>query len=337
MLLGAGSLLWGVWVDAAITSCVDTLHCTAAHCTVPAQWGPPHSFRRRYPVSPSPTSVFPSLSLSVFKLYCKRKCHLRTEKRAQEPRRTSATQTWPMSWFGFFGRGGRGGSGAGGGGSGGGELPQRAIIELREHINLLNKKRAHLEKQVGVQTGEARRAVQLKSDARAKVALRKRKLLQAQLDKLDRQVDSLEEQLVAIENANLNLETVRAMKQGAKAMKAIHNGIDIDRVDETMDEIREQVELGDEISDAISRPLNSGAAAEVDEDELDEELQQLVAEDSQHELLAEAPKPQPQQNIPLPSVPETTPQQKQQAVPAQQVEEDEDERALRELQEEMGL
>ena len=41
-----------------------------------------------------------------------------------------------------------------------------------------------------------------------------------------------------------------------------------------MDEIREQVELGDEISDAISRPLITGAN-EVDEDELDEELDML--------------------------------------------------------------
>ena len=157
-------------------------------------------------------------------------------------------------------------------------------------------------------------------------------------------MDSLEQQLFSIESANLNLETMRAMQQGAKAMKTIHGGLDIDKVDETMDEIREQLELGDEISDAISRPLNTGAN-EVDEDELDEELDMLAQENANQETSkivnnnVEAA-PISENKVSLPNVPSNKIKQSEASMKDkedEEEEEDEDEKALRELQAEMGL
>lgn len=222
------------------------------------------------------------------------------------------------------------------------EMPKKAIVGLREHITTLNKKSAYIISQIEKQQDIARKNVTTNKNL-AKLALKKKKKLEADLTKIENQIESLETQLNAIESANLNLETMKAMKQGSQAMKQIHNDFDIDKVDETMDNIREQVEVSEEISDAISRPLGTEF---IDEDELDEELAALEEEQVESDLTNTHKIQQPQQ------------QQKQQvndsskinsmpSAPTKKVEsqhnveinneEDEDERALRELQAEMGM
>lgn len=226
------------------------------------------------------------------------------------------------------------------------ELPKKAIVDLREHIATLNKKSTYLESQIKEQENNARKYVTTNKNL-ARQALKKKKKLEADLVKIENQIESLETQLTAIESANLNLETMKAMKQGAKAIKQIHNDFDIDKVDETMDDIREQVEVSEEISEAISRPLGNDY---VDEDELDEELAALQEEEIESNLVnthrnqeqkIASSNPIPQQQPAasnahkinqMPSAPT-----KKVETPQPQEEEDEDERALRELQAEMGM
>lgn len=222
------------------------------------------------------------------------------------------------------------------------DLTKKAIIELREHINLLTKKQSHLQTQIITTENDAKRFLNKGNRNLAKNSLKRKKIYESQLDKLDGQINSLEQQLFTIETSNLNAETMRAMQQGAKAMKSIHKNMDIDQVDETMDNVREQVELSEEISDAISKPLYLANNNDVDEDELDQELELLQQENVNNDILLK--EQEQKQNISLPSVPNnnitTTQQQQQQPVQEEQQqedEEDEDERALRELQAEMGL
>ncbi|ODV80799.1 vacuolar sorting protein SNF7 [Suhomyces tanzawaensis NRRL Y-17324] len=207
------------------------------------------------------------------------------------------------------------------------ELPKKAIVELREHISTLNKKRSHLEQQMADQDALARKHIAT-NKVLAKNALKRKKGYETNLVKVENQIESLETQLTAIEGANLNLETMKAMKQGASAMKQIHGEYNVDKVEDTMDEIREQVELADEISEAISRPVGTEY---VDEDELDEELAALQEEEKQlHAVPAQKARPAPAQDLPnFPTVTKTQPQAA--------ATEDEDEEALKALQAEMGL
>lgn len=207
------------------------------------------------------------------------------------------------------------------------ELPKKAIVELREHIQMLNKKRTHLELQINDQDQLARKHLAT-NKAMAKNALKRKKGYEANLMKIENQIDSLETQLTAIEGANLNLETMKAMKQGAQAMKQIHGEYDVDKVENTMDDIREQVELAEEISEAISRPVGGEY---VDEDELEEELAALQAEEAETNQAQK----QPATKVASPQLPEfpTVAKNKPQAA----TEDDEDEEALRALQAEMGL
>lgn len=215
------------------------------------------------------------------------------------------------------------------------EQPKKAIVDLREHIQLLNKKQRYLETQIDQQEDQARKNLQRGNKTGAKGCLKKKKLYESQVEKLQSQVDSLEQQLYSIENANLNLETLKAMKQGASAMKQIHRGLDLDKVDDTMDEIRDQVELNQEISEAISKPLLMHE--DLDEDELDEELAMLASEQAQKEPEAQRESSLKQGAIELPSVPDVSLSVGEGKEKDEEEEEDEDERALRELQAEMGL
>ena len=56
-------------------------------------------------------------------------------------------------------------------------------------------------------------------------ALKRKKALERDLDKWSATKNTLEQQVFALENANINLETMKAMQQGASAMKGIHGSL----------------------------------------------------------------------------------------------------------------
>jgi len=70
--------------------------------------------------------------------------------------------------------------------------------------------------------------------AAAKNALRKKKTLEHQLEQTSAQMLTLEREISSIETANINKETLDAMKSASAAMKQIHGGLTIDKVDATM-------------------------------------------------------------------------------------------------------
>jgi charged multivesicular body protein 4 len=118
----------------------------------------------------------------------------------------------------------------------------------------------------------------------ALAALRQKQAYEGELNRIAGTRLTLEAQVNAIETANLNAETMIAMKKGADALKGIHGNLwayyscplfwstwwlmlnpwpyvhfsNINKVDATMESIREQMDLSNEISDAISNPVNMG-------------------------------------------------------------------------------
>lgn len=65
------------------------------------------------------------------------------------------------------------------------------------------------------------------------------------------------------------------MKNAGAAMKQIHGNLTIDKVDATMDELREQHALGEEIASAIT---NAPIGEPLDEADLEEELEGMEQE-----------------------------------------------------------
>ncbi|KAJ1551257.1 Charged multivesicular body protein 4C [Nowakowskiella sp. JEL0078] len=177
--------------------------------------------------------------------------------------------------------------------------PKEAMTKLKEVQDSLDKLERKLQSDVDQQLIIAKQNA-TKNKRVALAALKKKKMLQDRLDKLMGTKTTIDMQLMAIENANFNLETMKAMSAGAAAMKEMHGKMDINKVDQTMDEIRDQMDLANEISDAISQPVGFGL--DMDEDELNEELELLEQEQLDEEILT-MPKTNIEELPEIPSVP----------------------------------
>lgn len=105
-----------------------------------------------------------------------------------------------------------------------------------------------------------------------------------------------------MENANTNTEVLKIMGGAAKALKQAHDNMDIDKVEDLMDEVREQQQIADEISNVISNPI--GFQNDVDEDDLLKELEDLEQEEIDKQLLETG------ESEPLPEVPSAEPVKK---------------------------
>ena len=108
------------------------------------------------------------------------------------------------------------------------------------------------------------------------------------LEQTSAQIGQVEQQIYSIEAANINQETLNAMKNAGSAMKQIHGKLTIDKVDQTMEELREQQALGEEIANAItSAPIGEP----IDEADLEEELEGLEQEAMDERMLKTGPTP----------------------------------------------
>lgn len=145
-------------------------------------------------------------------------------------------------------------------------------------------------------------------------AMKRKKLYEQEQAKIQNVRFTLETQVINLESAQQNAQTYQALKQGNTAMKGIRDEVGIDQVDDVMDEIKEEMEMAQEINDAIAQPVDP---LMTDEDELLEELNMLETADLEAELL----KPPPTNVQAMPAVPSSK-------LPALAKKEEDDLRAL---------
>ncbi|GAA5847305.1 hypothetical protein JCM3766R1_003943 [Sporobolomyces carnicolor] len=201
---------------------------------------------------------------------------------------------------------------------------REAIVNLREHLLMLDKKEEYLGKKIDDELRKAK-ANATSNPRVAKQALRQKKVYEQELESISGRKMTLTTQVNAIESANMNKETLEAMKKGAEVLKGIHGKLNVDKVDATMDEVRNQLELTNEISQAISDP--AGMGIDVDDQELADELAELE-QDELNKRLAGA------ESAPVHSPAAAVPAAR---TPAQRIEEDEEEAELRELQAQLAM
>ncbi|XP_014681040.1 PREDICTED: charged multivesicular body protein 4b-like isoform X2 [Priapulus caudatus] len=178
--------------------------------------------------------------------------------------------------------------------------PQQAIQKLRETEDMLVKKSDYLEKKITQEINIARKNG-TKNKRVAIQALKRKKRYEKQLQQIDGTLSTIEFQREALENASTNTEVLKIMGYAAKALKNAHQDMDVDKVHDLMDDVAEQQEIANEISDAISNPIGFGT--DVDEDELMAELEELEQEELDEQLL----RVEPAVGEDLPSVPTAEP------------------------------
>ncbi|XP_023241426.1 charged multivesicular body protein 4b-like [Centruroides sculpturatus] len=198
--------------------------------------------------------------------------------------------------------------------------PAEAIQRLRDIEEMLMKKQEYLEKKVEQELALAKKNG--RTNRRVAIqALKRKKRYEKQLGQIDGTLTTIEFQREALENANTNTEVLKIMGIAAKALKGTHSDMDVDKVHDLMDEVQEQQDIANEISEAISSPIGFGN--DVDEDELARELDELEQESLDEQLLDVAGPAT--ENLPSPPTAEPISSRKK---PAKPEEEDDDMKEL---------
>ena len=112
------------------------------------------------------------------------------------------------------------------------DTPKDAIVRIRDSLEMLEKREKFLnlkiENELKIAKANAtknKRGILPGIIIVALMALKRKRALEDQINKIMGSRMTLETQVMAIENANINLETMNAMKAGADAMKNIHGSL----------------------------------------------------------------------------------------------------------------
>jgi len=201
------------------------------------------------------------------------------------------------------------------------QVTRDAIVGLREQLVMLEKKEEYLIKKIEEELKKAKSNA-VSNKALATAALRRKKNMEAELDRIGGTRLQLETQINTLESANINAETLAAMKRGSEALRHIHGRIRVTDVEAQMDSIREQGEIANEISEAIA-----GDANVLEDEELRQELAELEQEELDERLMGAERVP-----IHTPASPV-----RNQATKQPMTDLDEEERQLKELQAQLAM
>ena len=124
-----------------------------------------------------------------------------------------------------------------------------------------------------------------KGDKRGAIlCLKRKKMYQAEVDKINNILANLEQQKFALENAATNAVVVGGMSAAKSALQQINKDMDVDTVTDVMDDIQEQMDMGEEISNALGQQMGDT----MDDDELLGELDDMEKDLMEEEMLKDA-------------------------------------------------
>eukprot|EP00040_Diaphanoeca_grandis_P001993 m.20246 g.20246 ORF g.20246 m.20246 type:complete len:217 (-) comp12830_c1_seq1:122-772(-) len=174
-----------------------------------------------------------------------------------------------------------------------------SMQRIGDQVDKLDKKIDFLEQKQKLELQQAKK-IGTKTPAlkkKAMIHMKRYKTYQTQIDQFGGQRDNMEAQKSALEMAALVAGNIDAMKHGANAMKKI---IDVDAVDDVVADV---VDITDRIRDTvdiISQPM--GLTEEHDEDDLEQELNDFMAEDEEE---LEDPVFEDLPSVPVETLPDT--------------------------------
>ncbi|CAK9060002.1 Vacuolar-sorting protein snf7 (Vacuolar protein-sorting-associated protein 32), partial [Durusdinium trenchii] len=197
--------------------------------------------------------------------------------------------------------------------------------KLKATVGRLEQRRDFIEKKMMNELKQAKAKNQRGDKKGALAHLRRKKLYEKEVEKINNGMLNLEQQVMAIESSSVTVDIVNAMKTGKSAMQQVTAGLDPDAVADLQDDIADLSARQNEIDDVLAAPIGLD-----DQGELEDELAELEAAELEEGLDA------------LPAVPtqaDETPIEKLPAAPTHTpaiAQEEDDDAALRELEAEMA-
>ena len=152
------------------------------------------------------------------------------------------------------------------------EAISKATMQLKQNLDTLEKRQQLLYKRIDQQVAEAKRKSKAKDKKGALFCLKRKKMYEKEVAKIDGARLNIEQQVIALESSMTSVAVVDSMKVGRDTLNSIHKTVTVEDTDELMDDINEELAAADEISNAVSQPIGGDM---FDEDDLMTELDDL--------------------------------------------------------------
>ena len=156
--------------------------------------------------------------------------------------------------------------------------PQDAIKNINEQIENIDAREKLLEKKMHTLTQEALKLNKEKNKRGAVLALKKKKMIEGEYNKISGMKLMLEQQKVQIEATINDVEIFTALKEGNDAIRNIGRQVNIENFEDLREDLQEQHENAEEIGKFF------GEFAKEGEDELLEELEELESLNVEEQL-----------------------------------------------------
>jgi len=177
-----------------------------------------------------------------------------------------------------------------------------SIQDMVDKEENLEKRKELLDKRINNELQRARDYNKAGKKQQALMCLKKKKLLEKEVENLENMIMRVIEQRNMLESQRTAVEVVSTMHKASKVAKQNMKEMNVDKVDEVLDEINETNEQMQQINEVFANP--TGLGAQLDEDELLGELEELEATELDAELLEPAPVPKTKvEGAKLPSAP----------------------------------
>ncbi|CAG9319558.1 unnamed protein product [Blepharisma stoltei] len=167
------------------------------------------------------------------------------------------------------------------------QMSQEEVLKtmegLRKTLEDIDKRGNLLQNKAQNELQQALQRKKVGDRSGALICLKRKKMYESEVAKLEGSRMNLEQQLFAIEGASMNKNIFDSLKTGNQVLKDVHGEIKIEDVDRLKDDMEEQQDLLQEMNEAISQPI--GILSTMDEDELMDELDQLEAKEYEKDML----------------------------------------------------
>lgn len=159
------------------------------------------------------------------------------------------------------------------------------IAKMRDALGNLEKREQYIAKQQKALMESAKKKNAAGNKKGALIELKRKKLLDKELDNMMGQKLNLETQISTLEQTSTTKDVFEAMQTGHIALKANQQVMNADKVAEVMDDTAEVMQDQDEVTKTLARPMG-----EDDTEELEQQLDQL-SEEQVTDQLSQVEKP----------------------------------------------
>lgn len=159
------------------------------------------------------------------------------------------------------------------------------IHKNKNTIEYLKKKINHQENIISKEILNAKCKLKKGDKKGALLCLKRKKMLENQVDNFTSQMFNLEQNIIILEGSTINKKIFETMKTNSNTLKYLNKKMDIDKISDLKDDINDHINELDELNNILAEPLNN----DFDDDELLEELNSSE-DDFQEDIKIELPK-----------------------------------------------